>query len=173
MIGRPSASASAALAASSPSAPVSYFDFNSPYAYLAARRIEAVFSDVPAWRPIAFPFLLRAQGRIPWSLDSRRAEGVAECERRVAERGLPPLRLPAGWPDKSYSMLPLHDPAEVATMAGVEPGLLDRGDVKGTLKGWPDEAMAAGVPGVPTVLVGNVPFWGDDHLEDAASAAAT
>lgn len=185
------------------SAPVFYFDFNSPYAYLAARRVDSMFSTAPAWRPIAFAFLLKAQGRVPWSLDSRRAHGVAECERRAADRGLPPLRLPPGWPDGSYSLLPLraavladregrlrpfalaafdvlfvegralHDPAEVAAMASVEPERLDRTDVKDTLKTWTEEAMAAGVPGVPTVLVGNVPFWGDDHLEDAASAAAT
>src|SRR5579875_3307232 len=33
-------------------------------------------------------------------------------------------------------------------------------------------AIAAGVPGVPTVTVDGRHFWGDDRLEDAAEAAA-
>ena len=34
------------------------------------------------------------------------------------------------------------------------------------------EAIARGVFGVPTVVVGGEVFWGDDHLEDAAVAHA-
>jgi 2-hydroxychromene-2-carboxylate isomerase len=42
--------------------------------------------------------------------------------------------------------------------------------VKQTLRDLNDEALAAGVFGVPTVLVGGELFWGDDRLEDAARA---
>jgi 2-hydroxychromene-2-carboxylate isomerase len=34
------------------------------------------------------------------------------------------------------------------------------------------EAIARGVFGVPTVVVGREVFWGDDHLQDAAAAQA-
>jgi 2-hydroxychromene-2-carboxylate isomerase len=34
-----------------------------------------------------------------------------------------------------------------------------------------DRAIAEGVPGVPTVTVAGVHFWGDDRLHDAARAA--
>jgi 2-hydroxychromene-2-carboxylate isomerase len=34
-----------------------------------------------------------------------------------------------------------------------------------------EAAIAAGVRGVPTVLVDGEPFWGDDRLVDAARAA--
>jgi hypothetical protein len=48
--------------------PVLYYDFNSPYAYLAAHRVEQVLGVHPRWQPIAFALLLRATGRVPWSL---------------------------------------------------------------------------------------------------------
>jgi 2-hydroxychromene-2-carboxylate isomerase len=44
--------------------------------------------------------------------------------------------------------------------------------VKEALRAATDEAAARGVVGVPTVVVGEDVFWGDDRLEDAAQAAA-
>jgi 2-hydroxychromene-2-carboxylate isomerase len=44
------------------------FDTNSPYAYLAAVRIDSVLGPDVSWCPIAFAFLLRAQNRTPWSM---------------------------------------------------------------------------------------------------------
>ena len=88
--------------------PVFLYDFNSPYAYLAASRVDAVLGTAVRWQPIAFAFLLTAQRRVPWSLDDRRDEGVAECERRAREYGLPPMTWPAGWPKDSYTLDPLR-----------------------------------------------------------------
>jgi 2-hydroxychromene-2-carboxylate isomerase len=42
--------------------------------------------------------------------------------------------------------------------------------VKDELRAITGEAVAAGVFGVPTVLVGEQLFWGDDRLQDAADA---
>ena len=33
---------------------------------------------------------------------------MREIEERAAERGLPPVRWPEGWPERSYSLLPLR-----------------------------------------------------------------
>jgi 2-hydroxychromene-2-carboxylate isomerase len=44
--------------------------------------------------------------------------------------------------------------------------------VKDALRSTNDEALALGVFGVPTIAVGQELFWGDDHVEDAASAYA-
>lgn len=186
--------------------PIFRLDFNSPYAYLAAARIGEVLPGA-RWQPIAFAFLLRGQGRTPWSFDeAERPQGIDECERRAAAYGLPPLTWPEGWPAGSYTLDPLR-----AALAAEEHGLLreyamaafarnfvtgtgllgdaalevaeevglDRaaiaaaveGDAKERLRAVTDEAIAAGVPGVPTVTVGNEHFWGDDRLEDAAAAA--
>jgi 2-hydroxychromene-2-carboxylate isomerase len=51
----------------------------------------------------------------------------------------------------------------------LEDGLADA-DVKQALRDLNEEALAAGVFGVPTVVVAGELFWGDDRLEDAASA---
>jgi 2-hydroxychromene-2-carboxylate isomerase len=53
--------------------------------------------------------------------------------------------------------------------AELEAALADP-EIKQDLRSVNDEALAAGVFGVPTVLVGDELFWGDDRLEDAAEA---
>jgi 2-hydroxychromene-2-carboxylate isomerase len=45
-------------------------------------------------------------------------------------------------------------------------------DVKDALRAATEEALARGVFGVPTVIVGGDQFWGDDRLAQAAAAAA-
>lgn len=82
-----------------------YFDISSPYAYLAAQRVDDLVPEDVEWVPIAFGPLLAATGRVPWSLTpGEHEEGKRECERRAAERGLPPIRWPEGWPAESYSV---------------------------------------------------------------------
>jgi 2-hydroxychromene-2-carboxylate isomerase len=188
-----------------PAEAVFRYDFNSPYAYLAAARVDDVVGPEVRWQPIAFAFLLRAQERVPWSLAEGRADGIAECQRRATARGLPPMRWPEGWPQGSYSLDPLRaalvaeqegllraysDAAfravfvdghnlggEAAVDVAVAVGL-DREATREAMGGWAkerlravtDEAIASGVPGVPTLTVGGTHFWGDDQLEDAALA---
>ncbi len=84
-----------------------YLDYSSPYAYLAAARIDGLIPGA-TWRPIAFGALIRQIGKVPWSLGPGRAAGVREVEERARARGLPPVRWPDGWPDVSYSLLPLR-----------------------------------------------------------------
>ncbi len=43
-------------------------------------------------------------------------------------------------------------------------------DVKQRLRELTDEAIARGVFGIPTVIVGEELFWGDDRLQEAADA---
>jgi 2-hydroxychromene-2-carboxylate isomerase len=43
-------------------------------------------------------------------------------------------------------------------------------DVKETLRNATDDVLALGVFGVPTIVIGEELFWGDDRLEDAAAA---
>jgi 2-hydroxychromene-2-carboxylate isomerase len=100
-------------------APVFYFDTNSPYAYLAAQRIGELIPDA-VWRPVALPMIFRAIEKVPWSLQPGREEGMAECERRAAERGLPPMRWVEGWPAESWSFAPLR-----AAVVAEEHGLLE------------------------------------------------
>jgi 2-hydroxychromene-2-carboxylate isomerase len=93
------------------------YDFNSPYAYLAAMRVDDVLPVTPRWRPIAFGVIVERIGKVPWSFaDDRRAD-FEEIDRRATERGLPPLRYPDGWPRETYSLAPLRA-ALVADDAG-------------------------------------------------------
>ena len=86
---------------------VFYYDTNSPYAYLAAERIDGLIPGAE-WRPLPLGILFRSIGKVPWSLQEGREEGMAECERRAAERGLPPMRWVEGWPAEVWSFLPLR-----------------------------------------------------------------
>lgn len=187
--------------------PLFHYDFNSPYSYLAAARVDEVLGTGVRWQPIAFAFLLRAQGRQPWSFhDPGRSEGIAECERRARARGLAPMTWPAGWPRESYAILPLRvalvaddhglireysraafarnfadgtgllgdAPLEVAEEVGLDRAAVEAGlpSAKERLTAATDAAIAAGVVGVPTVLVDGEAFWGDDRLEDASAVAS-
>ncbi len=64
--------------------------------------------------------------------------------------------------------------ADAASTAGVEGSELlaaaAKAEVKAALRDRTEAAIALGVQGVPTVLVGEQAFWGDDRLEDAAKA---
>ncbi|HVY77748.1 MAG TPA: DsbA family protein [Solirubrobacterales bacterium] len=79
-----------------------YFDLGSPYAYLTAERISGLFTgaglEQPEWQPILLGGLFRRFDRDSWANGPGRAEGIAEVERRGAERGLPPLAWPEPWP---------------------------------------------------------------------------
>jgi 2-hydroxychromene-2-carboxylate isomerase len=188
--------------------PVFYYDLNSPYAWLAAERIHELLPKPPVWQPIALAFVLRHHNRTPWSLGPEKEPGMREIERRAAERGLPELRWPEGWPRSTYSIPALRAAtfaAEIGRaaafslaafrqqfnagrglsevdnllLAGAACELhpkallaaLERDSIKERLREATDDAIERGVPGVPTVRVGDELFWGDDRLEDAAAAA--
>jgi 2-hydroxychromene-2-carboxylate isomerase len=89
-------------------APTFYYDFNSPYAYLAAHRVDGLLGPGLQWQPIAFAFLLRAKDRTPWSFTDARPAGMRECQERAARYGLPELTWPPGWPVESYTLSSLR-----------------------------------------------------------------
>ena len=76
--------------------PVFYYDLGSPYAYLAAERVNGVLPVVSrrGSRSSSAASSRRPAARRGRAADGR-AQGMAEVERRAAERGLPALR----WPD--------------------------------------------------------------------------
>jgi 2-hydroxychromene-2-carboxylate isomerase len=91
-----------------------YYDFNSPYSYLAAERISGLFAEAeleqPEWQPISFCHILKTTGRRPWSLppDGPDPAHLAEVQRRADERGLPKVVYPKGWPIENYSLNPIR-----------------------------------------------------------------
>ena len=187
---------------------VFYYDFNSPYAYLAAERIGDLIPDAE-WRPIAFAILLSKLGRLESVLDQLDPAPVAaEIAKRAGDRGLPPFAPPKTWPLGTWSLVPLRaalvadergrlrefsraayrksfiesrsladldSVLAAAREVGLEPDEvrvgIERPEIKQLLKGNTDEALARGVTGIPTVVVGEALFWGDDQLDEAAAAA--
>jgi 2-hydroxychromene-2-carboxylate isomerase len=87
---------------------VFYYDFNSPYAYLAAERIGDLIPDAE-WRPIAFAILLSKLGRLESRLEQLDPAPVAaEIAERATDRGLPPFAPPEAWPVGTWSLVPLR-----------------------------------------------------------------
>lgn len=187
-------------------APGFFVDVGSPYAWLAAERIERGELGVePVWEPVLLGAVFAARGSGSWSLSDARAEGIEEVARRALAYGLGPVRWPEPWPGNMLLAMrcavaadargagrafllaalrvgfqdgrDLSDPAAVADAAftaGIEGEALRAAAstpaVKAALRERTERAIALGVRGVPTVLVGDQAFWGDDRLEDAARA---
>jgi 2-hydroxychromene-2-carboxylate isomerase len=190
--------------------PLFLYDFGSPYAYLAAERVNGLFAEagapVPEWQPILLGGLFRRFGRSSWGLGPGREAGMRECERRAAAYGLPPIRWPHRWPPNTLAAMraatyakelgkavafslaafrqafaagrDLGDPDNVAIAAAaaeIHPRALlqaiQRDAIKERLRAATHRAGDLGVQGVPTVVVRDEAFWGDDRLEDAAAAA--
>jgi 2-hydroxychromene-2-carboxylate isomerase len=89
-------------------APAFYYDFNSPYAYLAAERLDE-FVPGAEWRPIAFAILLHQLGQLDERLTNlNTAPVVHEVTARASDRGLPAFAPPDTWPVRSWSLTPLR-----------------------------------------------------------------
>src|SRR5215210_2661249 len=84
--------------------PVFYYDFNSPYAWLAAERINHVLPVVPEWQPISYSHVIQHTGVAPWSVKAGREEQMREIEERAVARGLPKPRWIDGWPIETVPM---------------------------------------------------------------------
>lgn len=85
--------------------PTFYYDLGSPYSWLAAERINALFPVVPIWEPILLGALFKRFGRDSWANGPGREEGMHEVERRASEYGLPPVRWPDPWPGNTLTAM--------------------------------------------------------------------
>jgi 2-hydroxychromene-2-carboxylate isomerase len=172
--------------------PVFFYDLGSPYAWLTAERIDTVMPAEVERVPVLLGAIFKATGRGSWAETDAREEGMAEVERRAAAVGLPRVVWPSPWPNNGlYAMrvaaaldsreftlnafrmhftrgLPLSEPENVdqAAQEVRQTPSLD----KERLRENTERALSLGVFGVPTVVVGDDVFWGDDRLEEAASA---
>ncbi len=184
-----------------------YYDLGSPYAWLAAERINALFPEPPVWEPILLGALFKRFGRDSWANGPGREEGMREVERRAAANGLPAVRWPSPWPGNTLTAMRAavfakqsgravafslaafrqafaggRDLSEVdnvlvaAAACELHPNAvlkaLESRTVKDALRAATDEAGDRGVIGVPSVVIGDEVFWGDDRLEEATTAAS-
>lgn len=185
-----------------------WYDFPSPYAYLASMRIDALAAAAGVeviWRPVLLgPLLARRPGNP--SPNQNAGDVQARYRRRDVHRLAQAYSLPLVWP-ASYPRFSLlaarvallaagegwaapfsravfqanfeqdRDIAQPAVIAGI---LADQGrdadDViaratapahKAALVAEGEWAAARGMFGVPSFLVGDELFWGNDRLEQA------
>jgi 2-hydroxychromene-2-carboxylate isomerase len=82
----------------SPCVPRFFVDVGSPYAYLAAERVERILPVAPTWEPVLLGGIFRVTGRSSWARTPARADGMREVERRAAAYGLAPIAWPQPWP---------------------------------------------------------------------------
>jgi len=103
-----------------------YFDFASPYAYFAARQIDAIgaeFKRRVEWQPILVWAVLKAQGiAAPMESPARRAYLLHDMQRSAAYFGLPfhePVRLPVSThlAARLYHVVANDDPGRAAELA--------------------------------------------------------
>ena len=188
-----------------------YFDLGSPYAYLTAERVSALFTEAgleqPEWQPTLLGGLFRHFERDSWGNGPEREAGMAEVERRAAAYGLPALVWPQPWPGNmlmamraatfakqtgrtvSFALAAfrqafvagrdLSEPDNVLIAAAgceLHPKALlkavETEHVKNALREATDSAAKRGVFGVPSLVVGDEVFWGDDRVEEAVAAAS-
>lgn len=186
------------------------YDLGSPYAYLAAERVNSAFAqagvETPEWQPVLLGGLFKQFGRSSWGMGPDRDEGMRECERRALAYGLPPIVWPEPWPsDYLYAMRvatfakdlgktvsfslaafrqafaagrDLSEPDNVlvaAAAAEMHPRAIQaavgRAAIKDRLREATDAAAQRGVSGVPSIVIGEQVFWGDDQLDAAVAAA--
>ena len=81
--------------------PFFYFDLGSPYAWLAAERIQQVLPVTAVWQPILLGGIWKQTGGRSWATTDKRDEGMREIEERAGNYGLLPVRWPEGWPNNT------------------------------------------------------------------------
>lgn len=190
-----------------PHAPLEfYFDFSSPYSYLAAQTIDALAGEHDrrvTWRPIMIGAIFKHTGAQPLMDVPLKGAYARHDLARSARRLDVPFTMPAKFPlialnaARGFYWLEAHDaaaakrfahavyraywgegrtvetPEQVAAIAdniGLDGAALAAAvtepAIKERLRHATEAARAAGVFGVPTVIVAGEPFWGYDRFAD-------
>ena len=167
-----------------------YFDFVSPYSYIAHHRLGELSCPV-SYKPVLFAGLLNHWGQKgPAEIPAKRRWTYRWCTWWAQSLGIP-FRFPAEHPFNPLQHLRLalacgnrpeavkrifesiwvrgenaSDPARFAALCrelGVAEGRL--AEVKDQLRANTEEAAARGVFGVPSFVVDGEVFWGADAID--------
>lgn len=177
-----------------------YFDFISPFAYLALRDVERLSGVQVRYRPILFAALLNHWGQKgPAELETKRLWTYRWCTWVAAQRGVP-FRFPATHPFNSLAYLRLAiacdcrpeavrrifealwttgaDPADprvverLTESLDIDPSSLGAPSNKDKLRSLTADALDKGLFGVPTLVIDGELFWGADAVEFASAYIA-
>jgi len=171
-----------------------YFDFVSPYSYIALHRLAELPAPVE-YKPVLFAGLLNHWGQKgPAEIPAKRQWTYRWCTWWARELGIP-FRLPAAHPFNPLQHLRLalacgsrpdavkriflsiwmngahaDDPGVLATLCrelGVDQARLAEAGIKNQLRRNTEEAVQRGVFGVPSFVVDGEVFWGADAIDFA------
>jgi 2-hydroxychromene-2-carboxylate isomerase len=178
-----------------------YFDFVSPYSYIALHRLKELPGDLRlVYRPVLFAGLLNHWGQKgPAEVPAKRRWTYRWCTWWASQLAIP-LRFPALHPFNPLHHLRLAvatradptaiqrifdelwttgldagDPARFSRLCAaleVDATQLGSAEVKDELRRNTDEAAAAGVFGVPTLVIDGEVFWGADAIDFAKAFLA-
>ena len=166
-----------------------YFDFVSPYSYIALERLQEIPASV-SYKPVLFAALLNHWGQKgPAEIPAKRKWTYRWCTWWAKELGIP-FRFPAEHPFNPLQHLRLalacesrpaavkrifeslwtsganaNDPTQFQALCAeldVRPD--DLGAVKDALRRNTEDAAARGVFGVPSFVIGGEVFWGADSI---------
>ncbi len=171
-----------------------YFDFISPFSYLQSELLHTLPADVQIhFKPLLFAGLLQHwENKGPAEIVPKRMWTFEHCAWLAHKHGIP-MTMPAHHPFNPLPLLRLCI-ALGATQAAVHrlfryvwregklptesehwqallqelkvtPDMLEVPEVKQQLRNHGEQAIAAGVFGVPTVVVDNRCFWGLDATD--------
>lgn len=173
-----------------------YFDFISPFAYFALPQLARLPADVEVqYRPVLLAGLLKHwDNKGPAEIAPKRLWTYRSCTWWAQRHGLP-FQFPAAHPFNPLAYLRLaiaagskpdaiqtifnalwttgadaSDPALPAALAaqlGLAPTAIDSPEVKNTLRTNTEAAAAAGVFGVPSLVIDGEVFWGADGMDFA------
>jgi 2-hydroxychromene-2-carboxylate isomerase len=168
-----------------------YFDFVSPYSYIALHRLGEIARPV-VYKPVLFAALLNHWGQKgPAEISAKRRWTYRWSSWCAAELGIP-FRYPAAHPFNPLPHLRLalacgcapqavkrifewiwmsgenaSDTARFAALCtelAIDEEQLSSAEVKGALRTNTAEALARGVFGVPSFVAGSEVFWGADAI---------
>lgn len=175
-----------------------YFDFISPFSYLQSELLHTLPADVDIrFKPTLFAGLLKHwDNKGPAEIAPKRTWTFEHCAWLAHKRGIP-LTMPAHHPFNPLPLLrlciALGSTADVVHKLfryiwqdgklptetdhwqallqelGATASMLDAPAVKERLRNNGSEAIAAGVFGVPTAIVDNRCFWGQDSTDMLAA----
>lgn len=167
-----------------------YFDFVSPFSYIALHRLSELSQPV-VFKPVLFAGLLKHWGQKgPAEIPAKRRWTYRWCQWWATELGVP-FRFPAEHPFNPLQHLRLalacgsraeavkrifgavwmsgenaNEPARFAALCrelGIDPTQL--AEEKERLKANTEEAASRGVFGVPSFVVDGEVFWGADAID--------
>jgi 2-hydroxychromene-2-carboxylate isomerase len=176
-----------------------YFDFVSPYSYIALHRLEELPSAV-AYKPVLFAGLLSHWGQKgPAEIPAKRRWTYRQCTWWAQRLGIP-FRFPAAHPFNPLQHLRLalacgsrpdavkrifrsiwmsgeraDDPGRFAALCrefSIDPIRLADPGVKDALRRNTEEAAERGVFGVPSLVIDGEVFWGADAIDFARTFIA-